>query len=49
MLSLSSFRSLDKLRGALELMLLLNPDDEENRLMLSRIYLHHAINLDEVT
>ena len=29
-------------------MLLLNPDDEEHRLMLSRIYLHHGVNLDEV-
>lgn len=28
--------------------MLLHPDDEEHRLMLSRIYLHHGVNLDEV-
>ena len=37
-----------KLLSALELMLLLRPDDEEHLLMLSQIYLHYGVNLDEV-
>ena len=30
-------------------MLLLSPDNEEYLLMLSQIYLHYGVNLDEVT
>jgi len=41
-------RSTMKLLSALELMLLLRPDDEEHLLMLSQIYLHYGVNLDEV-
>ncbi|XP_065678671.1 F-box only protein 21 isoform X2 [Hydra vulgaris] len=36
--------SLETLQSSLELMLLLSPNDDESRLLLSRIYLHYGIN-----
>ena len=36
------------LQTCLELMILLAPKDDENRLLLSKIYLHQGINLEEV-
>jgi len=36
------------LRNALELLCILSPDDTEPRLLLSRVYLHLNINLEQV-
>lgn len=36
------------LRNALELLLILSPEDIEPRLLLSRVYIHLNINLEEV-
>ena len=36
------------LRNALELLCIVAPDDTESRLLLSRVYLHLNINLEEV-
>lgn len=41
-------RNLDGLINCLELILLLSPDDDDSRLLLSRLYLHQGINLEEV-
>lgn len=46
--SIIVFRNLYLLQTCLELMILLAPNDDENRLLLSRIYLHQGINLEEV-
>ena len=46
---LLAFCSLKDLRKALELLLFLNPDDQESRLLYTRILVHLGINLEEVS